>query len=62
LPEPTLQDITDLSALALSSAIAEGRLDCRSVMAAYLSRIEVINPRINAIVSMRPTEELLAEA
>jgi amidase len=62
LPEPTLQDITDLSALALSAAIAERRLDCRSVMAAYLSRIAAINPRINAIVSLRPEEDLLAEA
>ncbi|UDF28950.1 UNVERIFIED_ORG: amidase [Roseateles sp. XES5] len=57
-----MQDITDLSALALSSAIAERRLDCRSVMAAYLSRIEAINPRLNAIVSLRPAEDLLAEA
>ncbi|WPE20624.1 amidase [Shinella zoogloeoides] len=57
-----MQDITDLSALALSAAIAERRLDCRTVMAAYLSRIEAVNPRINAIVSLRPAEALLAEA
>ncbi len=31
-------------------------------MAAYLSRIEAVNPRINAIVSLRPAEDLLAEA
>jgi amidase len=62
MPEPTLQDITDLSALALSAAIAERRLDCRSVMAAYLSRIGAINPRLNAIVSLRPEDALLAEA
>ncbi|CAK7256725.1 amidase [Shinella sp. YE25] len=62
MPEPTLQDITDLSALALSAAIAERRLDCRSVMAAYLSRIEAINPRLNALVSLRPADVLLAEA
>lgn len=62
MPEPTLQDITDLSALALSAAIADRRLDCRSVMTAYLSRIETINPRLNAIVSLRPADVLLAEA
>jgi amidase len=62
MPEPTLQDITALSALDLSAAIAERRLDCRSVMTAFLSRIEAINPRINAIVSLRPAEDLLAEA
>ncbi len=52
-----MQDITNLSALALSAAIADRRLDCRSVMAAYLSRIEAINPRLNAIVSLRPAVE-----
>nr|WP_314084833.1 amidase [uncultured Shinella sp.] len=57
-----MQDITALSALALSAAIAERRLTCRNVMAAYLDRIAAINPRINAIVSLRPAEELLAEA
>lgn len=57
-----MQDITDLSALALSAAIAERRLDCRTVMAAYLARIETINPLLNAIVSLRPAEALLAEA
>ncbi len=57
-----MQDITDLSALALSAAIAGRRLDCRSVMAAYLARIEAINPQLNAIVSLRPAEALLAEA
>lgn len=57
-----MQDITDLSALALSAAILDRRLDCRSVMMAYLARIEAINPRINAIVSLRPAEDLLAEA
>jgi amidase len=31
-------------------------------MAAYLSRIDAINPRLNAIVSLRPAEALLAEA
>ena len=31
-------------------------------MAAFLDRIERINPAINAIVSLRPRDELLAEA
>jgi amidase len=57
-----LQDITDLSALALSAAVAERRLDCLTVMEAYLARIETVNPRINAIISRRPAEALLAEA
>jgi len=32
------------------------------LMRATLERIEAINPRLNAFVSMRPTEELLADA
>lgn len=57
-----MQDITDLSALALSAAIAGRRLDCRSVMQAFLARIEAVNPRINAIVSLRAAGDLMAEA
>ncbi|MCJ8052318.1 amidase [Shinella curvata] len=57
-----MQDITALSALDLSAAIAERRLTCRNVMAAYLDRIAAINPRINAIVSLRPADAVLAEA
>ena len=30
-------------------------------MAAFLDRIEAVNPSINAIVSLRPRDELLAE-
>lgn len=54
--------ITDLSALALSRAIHDRRLSCVAVMAAYLDRIEALNPRLNAIVSLRPRAALLAEA
>ena len=37
-------------------------VSCREVMTAYLDRIERLNPRFNAIVSLRPREALLAEA
>ncbi len=54
--------ITDLSALDLSKAVHERRLSCREVMAAYLERIGKVNPGINALVSLRDSDSLLAEA
>ncbi|HVL19508.1 MAG TPA: amidase [Amaricoccus sp.] len=54
--------ITDLDALALSTAIHAREISCVEVMAAYLDRIEAVNPVVNALVSLRPREGLLAEA
>ena len=51
-----------MDAGALSSAIRSRKIACREVMAAYLDHIEAINPSVNAIVSLRPREELLEEA
>ncbi|MDX3906235.1 MAG: amidase [Pigmentiphaga sp.] len=51
-----------LDATELAQAIATGQVSCREVMAAYLDRIERCNPAVNAIVALRPREELEAEA
>jgi amidase len=53
---------TDLTAYDLAAALREGELSCREVMQAFLARIEAINPRHNAIVSLRDGGELLREA
>ena len=37
-------------------------MSCREVMAAVLDRIDERNPAVNAIVSIRERDELLAEA
>ena len=55
-------EITDLSATALSTAIHAKEVSCREVMQACLERIEALNPTLNAIVSLRDGEGLLAEA
>ncbi len=55
-------DITALDASALSEAIHARRFSCREVMQAYLARIQRLNPKYNALVSLRPDDELLAEA
>jgi len=54
--------ITSLSATALSAAIHAREVSCVSVMQVFLERIAAVNPAINAIVSLRDADELLAEA
>lgn len=51
-----------LTAQELSRAIHARELSCAEVMEAYLGRIDRLNPQVNAIVSLRPREELMAEA
>ena len=60
--QKTLTGIVAMSALELSKAIRNRDVSCVEVMKAYLSRIDEINPRHNAIVSLRDQGELLAEA
>jgi len=55
-------EILELNALELSSAIHQRRVSCRRVMNAYLEQIERVNKQVNAIISLRPTPELLAQA
>jgi len=51
-----------LDALALSRVLHRREASCREVMRVHLDRIGRLNPRFNAIVSMRDEAELLAEA
>ncbi len=55
-------DITGLSAAQLSESIHAREVSCREVMAAFLDRIDERNPAVNAIVSLRDRDDLLAEA
>ncbi len=54
--------IHDLSAQEIATAIAAGTLRPSDVMAAFLARIEAVNPHLNALVSMRDPDALMAEA
>lgn len=49
-------------ACALASAIAQGDLSAERLMAATLERIAAVNGAVNAIVSLRAAEDVLAEA
>ena len=57
-----MNPIVEMDADALSRAIHARHVSCREVMQAYLAQIERFNPQVNALVSLRPAEELLAEA
>ncbi|MBT2374468.1 amidase [Pseudomonas fluorescens] len=54
--------IVELDALELSHAIHARQVSCHEVMQAYLAQIERFNPVVNALVSLRPQEAVLAEA
>ncbi len=54
--------LTDLSATELSARLAAREVSAAEVVAAVLDRIEAVNPKINAIVSLRPRDDLMAEA
>jgi amidase len=55
-------ELLALDATTLSRHIAARTVSCRELMAAALARVEALNPRFNAIVSLRDPQELLAEA
>lgn len=59
---PPAGDICRLSAIDLAEAIRLRRLSVRDVVAAFLDRIEAVNPLVNAIVSLRERADILREA
>ena len=54
---PTYADATDLA-----EQIKSRKASCEDVMREHLDRVDRLNPAVNAIVSLRPQGELLAEA
>lgn len=55
-------DLTDRTACDLVAALHCGAVSARALMEATLDRIEAVNPSVNAIVTLRPRDDLLAEA
>lgn len=54
--------IVELDAIELSRAIHARQVSCHEVMQAYLAQVERFNPTVNALVSLRSHEDVLAEA
>ncbi len=59
---PPTDRIIDWSAVQLSHCIATREVSCREVLLASLNQIERLNPAVNALVSLQPREQLLAQA
>lgn len=59
---PPASDICRLPAVDLADRIKRRQLSVREVVAAFLDRIEAVNPLVNAIVSLRDPADILAEA
>lgn len=59
---PPASEICRLSAVELAGRIRARRLSVREVAAAFLDRIEAVNPKVNAIVSLRDRDDVLREA
>ncbi|ANT53589.1 amidase [Mesorhizobium amorphae] len=59
---PAAGEICRLSAVELADRIRRRQLSVREVVAAFLDRIEAVNPQVNAIVSLRERSDILAEA
>lgn len=57
-----LQNLIEKSAVELAAAIRAKHFSVREVVTAFLNQIEKLNPAHNAIVSLRPHSEILAEA
>lgn len=58
----TSDALAALTAVDLAEAIGSRRVSCEEVMRAALARIDRLNPGIDAIISRRPDDALLAEA
>ena len=54
--------ICRLDATELAGLIRRRDLSCRDVVSAFLDRIDAINPAVNAIVSLRNRDDIVAEA
>src|SRR5712692_5319811 len=55
-------EICFLSARQMADLIRQRKLAAREVMQAHLKQIERVNPKVNAIVTLVPEEQLMAQA
>ena len=53
-------DIVYLSAVDMAAQIRAGQLSAREVMQAHLARIEAVNPKVNAIVTLHAEQAMAA--
>ncbi len=61
-PRGSLPELCTFGGIALADMIRRRKVSAEEVMATYLDHIGRTNPAVNAIISLRPRDELLAEA
>lgn len=59
---PRPSSLTDWSALELSAAVRRREISCVEVIRAHLDRIDALDGTYHALISRRPTADVLAEA
>lgn len=57
-----MTDLLETGAVPLTQALAARKLSAQDLMAATLDRVAALNPRHNALVALRPRDQLMAEA
>src|SRR4051812_30151796 len=57
-----ISDIVLMNGAELSAAIKAKRVSCAEVMSAYLDHIATVNPKVNAIVSLRDRDACMKDA
>lgn len=62
LPANPANDICFMRAVDLLAAIRAKKISAREVMEAHLEQIHRLNPKVNAIVTLVPEDQLLAQA
>lgn len=55
-----MNDIVYLSAVEMAAQIRAGQLSARELMGAHLARIEAVNPKVNAIVTLHAEQAMAA--
>src|SRR6476619_1523340 len=54
------EHITTLGAVDMAAQIRSGQLSARDLMQAHLARIEAVNPKVNAIVTLHAEQAMAA--
>ena len=62
VPMSTADELCDLTAIELATRIRRRQVSAREVMSAHLARIERVNPKINAIVTLVADRAMAAAA
>jgi len=61
-PTTRIPELCKLNAIPLGKMLRERKVSAVDVAKTYLDHIEAVNPQVNALVSMRPRTDILADA